>query len=115
MSTLFILNRQPYDSTDVTWNALRLATKLKENKQDIRIFLMNDSVDLAREGCTPPIGYDQDLKAMLKNLGFDLGRQFSVRRYYSYIQPYRLLNRLIFPQVLVVESLLYPLDHTLFV
>jgi uncharacterized protein involved in oxidation of intracellular sulfur len=68
MSILFILNRQPYDNTDVTWNALRLATKLTENKQEVRIFLMNDSVDLAREGCTPPLGYDQDLKAMLKNL-----------------------------------------------
>jgi uncharacterized protein involved in oxidation of intracellular sulfur len=68
MSLLFILNRQPYDSTDVTWNALRLATKLKENQKDVRIFLMNDAVDLARESCTPPVGYDQDLKAMLKKL-----------------------------------------------
>lgn len=68
MSILFILNRQPYDSTDVTWNALRLAINLKENKQEVRIFLMNDSVDLARESCVAPMGYDQDLKAMLKNL-----------------------------------------------
>lgn len=68
MSILFILNRQPYDSTDVTWNALRLATKLKESNQDVRIFLMNDSVDLARESCKPPMGYDQDLKEMLKSL-----------------------------------------------
>ena len=30
MSTLFILNRNPYDDTDVTWNALRLAAALKE-------------------------------------------------------------------------------------
>jgi uncharacterized protein involved in oxidation of intracellular sulfur len=29
---------------------------------------MNDAVDLARESCTPPPGYDQDLKAMLKEL-----------------------------------------------
>jgi len=68
MSILFIFNREPYDMTDVTWNALRLATKLKEANQDVRIFLMNDSVDLARETCVPPDGYDQDLKAMLKNL-----------------------------------------------
>lgn len=66
MSILFLLNRQPYDSTDVTWNALRLATKLKEMGNEIRIFLMNDSVDLARKTCVPPMGYDQDLKAMLK-------------------------------------------------
>lgn len=68
MSTLFILNRQPYDMTDVTWNALRLAQTLVKQGETVRIFLMNDSVDLARESCVPPAGYDQDLKAMLKGL-----------------------------------------------
>ena len=28
MKTLIIFNREPYDSTDVTWNGLRLADKL---------------------------------------------------------------------------------------
>lgn len=68
MSILFVLNRQPYDFTDVTWNALRLAQTLVKQKQMVRIFLMNDSVDLARESCVAPEGYDQDLKAMLKEL-----------------------------------------------
>lgn len=68
MSILFILNRQPYDFTDVTWNALRLAQTLVKQNQSVRIFLMNDSVDLARESCVAPEGYDQDLKAMLKEL-----------------------------------------------
>ncbi|MFP4521122.1 MAG: DsrE/DsrF/TusD sulfur relay family protein, partial [Fibrobacterota bacterium] len=68
MSILLIFNRQPYDNTDVTWNALRLAQTLVKQGQTVRIFLMNDSVDLARESCTPPAGYDQDLKAMLKEL-----------------------------------------------
>ncbi|MDF1569902.1 MAG: DsrE family protein [Spirochaetaceae bacterium] len=68
MSILFIFNRQPYDTTDVTWNALRLAQTLVDNGETVRIFLMNDSVDLARESCVPPPGYDQDLKAMLKHL-----------------------------------------------
>lgn len=68
MSILFILNKTPYDQTDVTWNALRLAGELLNQKQEIRIFLMNDSVDLARESCVLPEGYDQDLKAMLKEL-----------------------------------------------
>jgi len=77
MSILFIFNRQPYDTTDVTWNALRLATKLKETGNDVRIFLMNDSVDMARESCIPPLGYDQDLKAMLKAL-IELGVQVEV-------------------------------------
>ena len=26
MKTLLVLNRNPYDGTDVTWNALRLVT-----------------------------------------------------------------------------------------
>lgn len=68
MSILIIFNRQPYDSTDVTWNALRLAQTLVKQGETVRIFLMNDSVDLARESCIPPEGYDQDLKAMLKAL-----------------------------------------------
>lgn len=67
-SILMIFNRQPYDMTDVTWNALRLAQTLVNQGQTVRIFLMNDSVDLARESCVPPFGYDQDLKSMLKAL-----------------------------------------------
>ena len=68
MRTLIIINRQPYDNTDVTWNGLRLAHKLLEAGQVIRIFLMNDSVDMARDVCKPPVGYDQDLSQMLKDL-----------------------------------------------
>lgn len=68
MSILIILNRPPYDSTDVSWNALRLAGKLLESGQEVRVFLMNDAVDLARESCFPPPGYDQDLKGILKSL-----------------------------------------------
>ena len=68
MKTLIIFNHQPYDNTDVTWNGLRLADKLLEAGQEIRIFLMNDSVDMARDVCKPPDGYDQDLSQMLKNL-----------------------------------------------
>lgn len=29
---------------------------------------MNDSVDMARDECKPPVGYDQDLSQMLKDL-----------------------------------------------
>ena len=68
MSILLIFNRQPYDNTDVTWNGLRLAGTLVRQEQTVRIFLMNDAVDLARESCVAPFGYDQDLKAMLKEL-----------------------------------------------
>lgn len=68
MKILFIFNRQPYDNTDVTWNGLRLAGKLAEAKNEVKIFLMNDSVDMARDICKPPQGYDQDLSQMLKDL-----------------------------------------------
>ncbi len=68
MKILIIFNREPYDSTDVTWNGLRLAETLRKNEQEVRIFLMNDSVDMARDVCKPPQGYDQDLSQMLKDL-----------------------------------------------
>lgn len=68
MKILIIFNREPYDSTDITWNGLRLADKLQEGNQEVRIFLMNDSVDMARDVCKPPASYDQDLSAMLKDL-----------------------------------------------
>ena len=65
MATLLILNQQPYDGTDVTWNALRLARQLNDDGVEVRIFLMNDSVDLARDGITPPEGVE-DMVTMTK-------------------------------------------------
>ena len=68
LKILIVFNREPYDNTDVTWNGLRLAGKLLESGQDVRLFLMNDAVDMARDVCQPPEGYDQNLTAMLKAL-----------------------------------------------
>lgn len=68
MKILLIFNREPYDNTDVSWNGLRLAGKLLESGHELRLFLMNDAVDMAREACRPPEGYDQDLSKMLKEL-----------------------------------------------
>lgn len=68
MRILIIFNREPYDNTDVTWNGLRLTEALRTKGEDVRIFLMNDSVDLARDVCKAPEGYDQDLSQMLKEL-----------------------------------------------
>ncbi|MCB5254038.1 MAG: DsrE family protein [Candidatus Cloacimonadaceae bacterium] len=68
MKVLIIFNREPYDNTDITWNGLRLANTLNESGHELRIFLMNDSVDMARDVCKPPQGYDQDLSQMLKDL-----------------------------------------------
>lgn len=66
--TTIILNHQPYDGTDVTWNALRLAKTLLKNKEKVNIFLMNDAVDLAREKTLKPEFYDHNLVEMLKEL-----------------------------------------------
>ncbi len=68
MKTLLIFNHEPYDGTDVAWNALRLAGKLLDGGSVVRLFLMNDAVDMAREACRPPVGYDQDLTVTLKAL-----------------------------------------------
>jgi len=68
MSVLIIFNREPYDGTDVTWNGLRLADKLREGGQAVRIFLMNDAVDMARQVLKKPATYDQDLVQMLRDL-----------------------------------------------
>lgn len=67
MDVLILINRQPYDGTDVVWNALRLVDKLLEAGTTPRIFLMNDSVDLARNAANPPEDYF-DLGQMLRDL-----------------------------------------------
>ena len=50
MDLLLVLNRAPYDGTDVAWNALRLADTALGEGLGVRVFLMNDDVDLARPG-----------------------------------------------------------------
>ena len=67
MKTLIVFNRNPYDGSDITWNGLRLAEQLLNADLEVKIFLMNDSVDLARDAATPPEGYF-DLGKMLKEL-----------------------------------------------
>ncbi|NLN73933.1 MAG: sulfur reduction protein DsrE [Bacteroidales bacterium] len=68
MKILIIFNREPYDGTDITWNGLRLADTLRKKGNEVRIFLMNDSVDMARDVCKGPESYDQDLVQILKDL-----------------------------------------------
>jgi uncharacterized protein involved in oxidation of intracellular sulfur len=68
MSTLIIFNNQPYDGSDNAWNALRLAKTLHEKNEKVKIFLMNDSVDLARESTVKPDIYEHDLVQLLKDL-----------------------------------------------
>jgi uncharacterized protein involved in oxidation of intracellular sulfur len=66
VTILIILNRTPYDGTDVTWNALRLAEQAMKDGNGVRVFLMNDSVDLARKGLGASPDYD--LQGMLGQL-----------------------------------------------
>lgn len=68
MSILMIINQQPYNGTDMVYNALRLAKNIHEKKQELKIFLMNDAVDLARNSTLKPEFYDHDLVAMLQEL-----------------------------------------------
>ena len=68
MKILLIFNHAPYDATDLTWNGLRLADNLLDTGSEVRLFLMNEAVDMARDACVPPEGYDQDLTKMLKAL-----------------------------------------------
>ncbi len=77
MKILFVFNHEPYDGSDVAWNALRLAKNLFQKGHKIRIFLMNDSVDLARDCCKKPDNYDNDLVKMLKEM-FESGIELKV-------------------------------------
>jgi len=69
--TTIILSHQPYDGSDVTWNALRLAKTLYQSGEKVNIFLMNDAVDLARDKTPKPKDYDYDLVDMLKQMYTD--------------------------------------------
>ena len=64
---LIILGHTPYDGSDTAWNALRLVGQLHKDGVTVRLFLMNDAVDLARESIKPPEGYF-DLVRMVKDL-----------------------------------------------
>lgn len=68
MKTLIIFNSHPYDGTDKVWNGMRLADTLNQKGCEVCIFLMNDSVDLARDCTVKPDSYDIDLVTMLKGL-----------------------------------------------
>jgi len=66
-SLLLVISRAPYDGTDVAWNALRLAGAALEEGMGVRLFLMNDGVDLARQGSRPE-GSEFDLQEMLRKV-----------------------------------------------
>lgn len=65
-SVLIVLSHAPLDG-DVTWNALRLASTLLETQSPVRIFVMNDAIDVVRQGAVPEDA-EFDLQAMLRDL-----------------------------------------------
>lgn len=65
-TVLIILGHGPFDG-DTTWNALRLSSTLLDGKSPVRIFVMNDAIDVIRRGATPE-GAEFDLQAMLRDL-----------------------------------------------
>jgi uncharacterized protein involved in oxidation of intracellular sulfur len=65
-SALVILSHSPFDG-DTTWNALRLALALRDQRVSVRVFVMNDATDLVRQGAMPE-GSEFDLQAMLRDL-----------------------------------------------
>jgi uncharacterized protein involved in oxidation of intracellular sulfur len=65
-SVLIILSRSPFEG-DATWNALRLAGALLDQGATVRAFVMNDAIDLVRQGAMPE-GAEFDLQAMLRAL-----------------------------------------------
>lgn len=65
-SVLIVLSRSPFDG-DTTWNALRLAATLLAQGASVRVFVMNDAIDLVRQGAMPE-GAEFDLQGMLRGL-----------------------------------------------
>jgi uncharacterized protein involved in oxidation of intracellular sulfur len=48
MKLLLILSHPPYDGADVAWNALRYGEAAREAGHQLRLFLLNQAVDIAR-------------------------------------------------------------------
>lgn len=63
MKLLVIFNHQPFDGTDVAWNALRLVKQAQSVGMQLRVFLMNEAIDMARVQDAPEGA--EDLHAML--------------------------------------------------
>ena len=54
MKLLLVTYRDPYDGSDVLWNALRVATFQKELGDEVSVFLMSDAVALVHEDTPQP-------------------------------------------------------------
>ncbi|MCP4634807.1 MAG: DsrE family protein [candidate division Zixibacteria bacterium] len=75
MNILLILNHKPYDGTDVIWNSLRIANTLSASGDNVKIFVMNDAVDITRNSIKPHKDYFNllDLTKELIDSGIQVG------------------------------------------
>lgn len=64
MKLLVLLSHPPYDGTDVLWNAIRLIDTALVERHNVFIFVMNDAVDVVRNGSKPE-GAEFDLTGLL--------------------------------------------------
>lgn len=65
-TSTIIINKAPYGD-ELVWNALRLAQALLAKGVDVNIFLLGDSVFVAKKGQATPHGY-YNLERMLEEL-----------------------------------------------
>jgi uncharacterized protein involved in oxidation of intracellular sulfur len=65
-TVLIVLSHSPFDG-DTIWNALRLASTLQGQGVAVRVFVMNDAIDLVRQGAMPADA-EFDLQGMLRAL-----------------------------------------------
>lgn len=73
--TLFILNDPPY-GTERSYNGLRLARSLlKQEGEEVRVFLIGDATACARDGQKVPQGYYNlgDMLGMISRSGGKIG------------------------------------------
>lgn len=61
-----ILSHPAYDGTDVAWNALRFGQTALEAGHQLRLFLLNQAVGIARPAATRSAEFD--LSTMLREL-----------------------------------------------
>ena len=66
MKLLVIVNHNPYDGSDVVFNALRLVSQSQSAGLAVQLFLLGDGVTLVRKGAG--LGAPIDLEGMLAEL-----------------------------------------------
>ncbi len=75
MTTItIIIQNPPYTDDNKAWHALRLAGAAMAEDMNVRVFLLEQGVEVARQGRTPPEGKDhlEELLAELVDVGLEV-------------------------------------------